>query len=140
MNVNLDTTVLALQSAKAVMAENGPTEFRRLRCDFVDPIKTDAAQWAEGPLAAPAPDERITVGCAAASFAAGRARLMPVFPNFTLLILEQSAAHAAASTWSTSARRNRLCGGEISSSSFSKEIMTDYKEHCANFLSNRLRG
>jgi hypothetical protein len=41
---------------KAVMAENGRTEFTCLRCDFVDPIKTDAVKWAESPLAAPAVD------------------------------------------------------------------------------------
>ena len=38
---------------KAVMAENGRTEFRCLHCDLVDPIKTDAVKWAQSPLAAP---------------------------------------------------------------------------------------
>jgi hypothetical protein len=41
---------------KAVMAENGRTEFRCLRCDLVDPIKTDAVKWAQSPLAAPVVD------------------------------------------------------------------------------------
>jgi hypothetical protein len=41
---------------KAVIAENGRTEFRCLDCDLVDPIKTDAVKWAQSPLAAPAAD------------------------------------------------------------------------------------
>jgi hypothetical protein len=37
-----------------------------------------------------------------------------------------------------SIRRN--FAADISSSSFLKEIMTNYKEHCSQYLSNRLRG
>jgi tRNA(Ile2) C34 agmatinyltransferase TiaS len=37
---------------KAVIAENGRTDFKCLRCDELDPLQTDAAEWAKGPLAA----------------------------------------------------------------------------------------
>jgi phage FluMu protein Com len=36
---------------KAVLAENGRTEFKCLRCDLVDPLRTDAVKWAASPLA-----------------------------------------------------------------------------------------
>ena len=32
----------------------GRTELRCLKCDEVDPLKTDAAKWADSPLARPA--------------------------------------------------------------------------------------
>jgi tRNA(Ile2) C34 agmatinyltransferase TiaS len=41
---------------KAVLAENGRTEFRCLHCDLVDPLQTDAVKWAGSPLAAPVAD------------------------------------------------------------------------------------
>ena len=41
---------------KAVLAENHRTEFKCLKCDLVDPLKTDAVKWAEGPLAAQSHD------------------------------------------------------------------------------------
>jgi hypothetical protein len=41
---------------KAVLAENGRTEFRCLRCDLVDPLQTDAVKWAKTPLAAAVAD------------------------------------------------------------------------------------
>jgi phage FluMu protein Com len=34
----------------AVLGETGRTEFKCLECDKVDPLKTDAAKWAESPL------------------------------------------------------------------------------------------
>jgi phage FluMu protein Com len=36
---------------KTVLGDNGRTEFKCLRCDDVDPLQTDAARWAESPLA-----------------------------------------------------------------------------------------
>jgi hypothetical protein len=36
---------------KVVLGENGRTEFKCLECDKVDPLETDAAKWAESPLA-----------------------------------------------------------------------------------------
>jgi phage FluMu protein Com len=33
--------------------DDGRTELRCLRCDEVDPLKTDAAKWAESSLAQP---------------------------------------------------------------------------------------
>jgi phage FluMu protein Com len=36
---------------KAVLAENGRTEFKCLKCDLLDPLQTDAVKWAESPLA-----------------------------------------------------------------------------------------
>jgi phage FluMu protein Com len=41
---------------KAVMAENGRTEFKCLKCDLLDPLQTDAVKWAESPLAASVAD------------------------------------------------------------------------------------
>ena len=41
---------------KAVLAENGRTEFKCLKCDLVDPLLTDAVKWAESPLAESAAD------------------------------------------------------------------------------------
>jgi phage FluMu protein Com len=41
---------------KAVLAENGRTEFKCLKCDLVDPLRTDAVKWAESPLAESAAD------------------------------------------------------------------------------------
>jgi phage FluMu protein Com len=41
---------------KAVLAENGRTEIKCLKCDLVDPLRTDAVKWAEGPLAASVAD------------------------------------------------------------------------------------
>jgi tRNA(Ile2) C34 agmatinyltransferase TiaS len=38
---------------KTVLGSNGRTEFQCLECDKVDPLKTDAARWAESALAAP---------------------------------------------------------------------------------------
>jgi len=35
---------------KPVLGESGRTEFQCLECDKIDPLKTDAAKWAEGPL------------------------------------------------------------------------------------------
>jgi hypothetical protein len=35
---------------KTVLGESGRTEFQCLECDKVDPLKTDAAKWAESPL------------------------------------------------------------------------------------------
>jgi hypothetical protein len=32
---------------------NGRTELRCLECDRLDPLKTDAAKWADSPLARP---------------------------------------------------------------------------------------
>ena len=37
---------------KTVLGESGRTEFQCLECDKVDPLKTDAAKWAESPLSA----------------------------------------------------------------------------------------
>jgi len=37
---------------KVVIAENGRTDFKCLKCDHLDPLQTDAVKWAEGPLAA----------------------------------------------------------------------------------------
>jgi hypothetical protein len=55
---NMDTTRCSRckKRMKAVIAENGRTEFRCLECDLIDPIKTDAVKWAKGPLAEPAVD------------------------------------------------------------------------------------
>jgi len=38
---------------QTVFGANGRTEFQCLQCDKVDPLKTDAAKWAESPLAQP---------------------------------------------------------------------------------------
>jgi hypothetical protein len=35
------------------MGENARSELRCLKCDQVDPMKTDAVKWAHGPLAGP---------------------------------------------------------------------------------------
>jgi hypothetical protein len=43
---------------KVVLGESGRTEFKCLRCDEVDPLQTDAAKWAAGPLAFNEPSER----------------------------------------------------------------------------------
>jgi phage FluMu protein Com len=37
----------------AITDRTGRTELRCLRCDKVDPMKTDAAKWADSPLATP---------------------------------------------------------------------------------------
>jgi phage FluMu protein Com len=37
----------------AMTDRTGRTELRCLKCDEVDPIKTVAVKWADGPLAAP---------------------------------------------------------------------------------------
>jgi hypothetical protein len=52
--VNMDTTRCShcKKRMKAVMAENGRTEFKCLRCDRVDPLQTDG----QSPLAAPVAD------------------------------------------------------------------------------------
>jgi phage FluMu protein Com len=52
----MDTTRCAHcnKRMKAVLAENGRTEFKCLKCDRLDPLQTDAVRWAEGPLAASA--------------------------------------------------------------------------------------
>jgi hypothetical protein len=51
--------MLAVQKRmRAVMAENGRTEFRWLHCDLVDPLQTDAVKWAGSPLAAPVSIDR----------------------------------------------------------------------------------
>jgi hypothetical protein len=54
----LDTTRCShcQKRMKTVMAENGRTDFRRLHCDLVGPIKTAAVKSTQGPLAAPAAD------------------------------------------------------------------------------------
>jgi tRNA(Ile2) C34 agmatinyltransferase TiaS len=36
---------LCSKRMKAVIAENGRTEFKCLRCDHVDPLQTDAVKW-----------------------------------------------------------------------------------------------
>jgi phage FluMu protein Com len=36
---------------KAVLGEDGRTEFKCLQCDLLDPLQTDAVKWAESPLA-----------------------------------------------------------------------------------------
>jgi hypothetical protein len=36
---------------KAVIANNGRTEFKCLKCDQIDPLLTDAVKWSESPLA-----------------------------------------------------------------------------------------
>jgi hypothetical protein len=41
---------------KAVLAPNGRTEFKCLKCDRLDPLQTDAVKWAESPLATSAVD------------------------------------------------------------------------------------
>jgi hypothetical protein len=38
---------------KPVLGPTGRTEFQCLECDKLDPLETDAAKWADGPLAAP---------------------------------------------------------------------------------------
>jgi hypothetical protein len=42
---------------KAVATDDGKTGLRCLQCDEVDPLKTDAAKWADSPLALGLPDE-----------------------------------------------------------------------------------
>jgi phage FluMu protein Com len=37
----------------ATTAAEGRTELHCLKCDNVDPLKTDAVKWATGPLAPP---------------------------------------------------------------------------------------
>jgi phage FluMu protein Com len=37
----------------AMTDRTGRTELRCLKCDRIDPMKTDAAKWAESPLAGP---------------------------------------------------------------------------------------
>jgi len=48
--------ITAVRSAKLLMAmtdRTGHTELRCLKCDKVDPMKTDAMKWADSPLASP---------------------------------------------------------------------------------------
>jgi hypothetical protein len=37
----------------AVLSSNGRTELQCLVCDEVDPLRTDALNWAESPLSSP---------------------------------------------------------------------------------------
>jgi len=37
----------------AVPTVSGRTDFKCLRCDNLDPLKTDAARWVDSPLATP---------------------------------------------------------------------------------------
>jgi tRNA(Ile2) C34 agmatinyltransferase TiaS len=36
---------------KAVATKDGRTDLKCLKCDELDPLETDAARWAESPLA-----------------------------------------------------------------------------------------
>jgi len=40
----------------AVFEQNGRTGLKCLKCDEVDPMQTDAAKWADSPLARTPPD------------------------------------------------------------------------------------
>jgi hypothetical protein len=40
----------------AVTDQNGSIELSCLKCDGIDPMKTDAAKWADSPLARPPKD------------------------------------------------------------------------------------
>jgi hypothetical protein len=41
---------------KTVLKSDGRTDFLCLECDNLDPLITDAAKWANSPLASPAKD------------------------------------------------------------------------------------
>ena len=42
----------------AMTDRKGRTEYRCLKCDNIDPMKTDASKWAQGPLARPKQSDR----------------------------------------------------------------------------------
>jgi hypothetical protein len=54
---------------KAVVGADGRTDLRCLRCDKVDPLRTDAIKWAQSPLAAPLAELTTAVMAPAVIFA-----------------------------------------------------------------------